>query len=88
VAKAVNLYGETWNEDRSGQINATKSAIAGLKAKIKKTSDKKTKAGLNSQLAEENKKLADLQDGTLRNETVNYLKKIYKVIQYFNGQQT
>ena len=88
VAKAVNLYGETWNEDRSGQISATKSAIAGLKAKIKKTADKKTKAGLNSQLAEENKKLADLQDGTLRNETVNYLKKIYKVIQYFNGQQT
>lgn len=87
VAKAVNLFGDTWNEDRSGQENATKLAIANLKSKIKKTSDKKTKVSLQVQLAEENTKLANLQSGTLRNETVNYLKKIYKVIQYFNRQE-
>lgn len=87
VAKAVNLYGDMWNEDRSGQENATKLAIANLKSKIKKTADKKTKASLQIQLAEENTKLTNLQSGTLRNETVNYLKKIYKVIQYFNGQE-
>lgn len=87
VSKAVNLFGEAWNEDKSGEINAIKSEIGSLKYSIKKTSDKKSKALLNSQLAEANGKLASMESSTLRNETVNYLKKIYKVVQYFNGQQ-
>ncbi len=86
VAKAVNLFGDTWDQDRSGQVSATQSAIINLKYKIKKTVDKKTKTSLQTQLAEENTKLANLQSGTLRNETVNYLKKIYKVIRYFNSK--
>jgi hypothetical protein len=101
VAKAVNAFGDLWNQDRSGQINALsaqvtsdKSQVASLKAKIKKTSDKKTKASLQSQLAtaqsqlsSSTSQLATTQSASLRNETVNYLAKIYKVIQYFNDQQ-
>lgn len=101
VAKAVENFGDLWNQDRSGQINSLssqvasyKSQITSLKAKIKKTSDKKTKASLQSQLAASQNnlssttnQLATLQASSLKNATVNYLAKIYKVIQYFNGQQ-
>ena len=86
VAKAVNLFGENWNLDRSAEINSLKSDIRWLKSKIKKTADKKIKSALNSQLSSATSKLADLQAGSLRNETVSYLQKIYKVIQYFNTQ--
>lgn len=101
VAKAVNTFGTDWNADRSGQINALsaqaasyKSQTASLKAKIKKTSDKKQKAALQaelktaqSQLADASNKLDEMKSASLRNETVNYLNKIYKVIQYFNDRQ-
>lgn len=101
VAKAVENFGDSWNQDRSGQINALsaqvasyKSQVASLKAKIKKTADKKTKASLQSQLAgaqsnltSATNQLATMQSASLRNGTVNYLTKIYKVIQYFNDQQ-
>jgi hypothetical protein len=101
VANAVKNFGDTWNEDKSGQINALsaqvtsyKSQVANLKAKIKKTSDKKTKASLQSQLANaqsqltsSTNELSTLKSSALKNATVNYLAKIYKVIQYFNDQQ-
>lgn len=101
VAKAVNQFGDRWNEDRSGQISTLQSQVASyksqvtsLKAKIKKTADKKTKVSLQSQLAVAQNQLASsvgqlstLKASSLKNATVNYLAKIYKVIQYFNDQQ-
>jgi len=101
VARAVSAFGNTWNEDKSGQINALsaqisnyKFQITNLKTKIKKASDKKTKTSLQSQLAAaqsslstSSDQLSTLQSASLKNATVNYLAKIYKVIQYFNDQQ-
>jgi hypothetical protein len=101
VANAVNLFGSSWSDDKSGQINALQgrvnsltSQIKSLKAKIKSTTDKKTKASLQAQLTSTQSdfnsnsgQLSDLKSASLKNETVNYLAKIYKVIQYFNGQQ-
>ncbi len=101
VARAVNAFGDTWNEDRNGQIailkdqaNKANTQIKNLKAKIKKAPDKKTQNSLKSQLAKAqtelagiNSQLDTLQPAALRQETVNYLQKIYKVIQHFNGQE-
>jgi len=101
VAKAVENFGDSWNQDRSAQINALsaqisnyKYQISSLKTKIKKTSDKKTKASLQSQLAAasanlstSSSQLTTLEASSLKNATVNYLAKIYKVIQYFNDQK-
>ena len=101
VANAVNTFGDNWDADHSGQINTLQSQVnsftsqvKNLKAKIKKTSDKKQKPSLQSQLADAQSQLAtdsgqltSLQSASLRNGTVNYLNKIYKVIQYFNSQQ-
>jgi len=101
VAKAVNTFGSSWNADRSGDINSTQAQInslsyqaKSLKKKIAATKDKKTKATLQAQLAaaqnqlaSDNNQLAQLKAASLKNETVNYLAKIYKVIQYFNDQQ-
>lgn len=101
VAKAVNLFGASWGDDKSGQIdalqsqvNSLNSQIKNLKAKIKKAADKPTKASLQSQLTSAqssmnsaSSQLSDLKSASLKNETVSYLAKIYKVIQYFNEQQ-
>ena len=101
VANAVKTFGTDWNADHSGQINTLQSQtnsltsqVKNLKAKIKKTSDKKAKATLQAQLATAQSELADttnqlsdMKSASLRDETVNYLAKIYKVIQYFNGQE-
>ncbi len=101
VAKAVNAFGQNWNADRSGeiasmqaQINSLSSQSKTLASKIKKAKDKKTKADLQAQLSQVKNQLAStsnqldtMQSATLRNETVNYLKKIYNVIHVFNDQQ-
>ena len=101
VAKAVNQFGDSWNADRSGQINALQSQVnsltyqvKSLKSKVKSTKDKTTKANLQTQLAntqnqlaDDTSQLSDMQSATLRNGTINYLAKIYKVIQFFNLQQ-
>jgi hypothetical protein len=98
IARAVDAFGVNWNADRNGQINSLQSQVnsltskvKNLKAQIKKTTDKKTKTSLQSQLnianAELNtatSELTQMKDGTLRNETINYLQKIYKVIPLFN----
>ena len=86
VAKAVNIYGQDWNADRSGQINTLNSQISSLKSQIKKTKDKKIKASLQAQLSSDADQLATMQAATLKNETINYLAKIYKVIGVFNDQ--
>jgi len=86
VANAVNTYGADWNSDHSGEINTLQSQISSLKSQIKKAKDKKTKSALQGQLATANSQLSDLQSATLRNETINYLNKIYKVITMFNDQ--
>lgn len=100
VIKAVNLYGNSWNEDRSGQTNAIQaqinnltSKVKTLKARIKATKDTKTKIELQTELASvqnslnsEKENLNNVKVGTLKNETVNYLKKIYAVIQFFNDE--
>jgi hypothetical protein len=101
VARAVENFGDLWNQDRSGQINALQTQInslsaqvKSLKSKVKSAKDKKIKASLQSQLATaqsslsaSSNQLATLQSASLKNATVNYLAKIYKVIQYFNDQQ-
>ncbi|HYV33256.1 MAG TPA: hypothetical protein VE973_00195, partial [Candidatus Limnocylindria bacterium] len=100
VAKAVNTFGDTWNQDRSQQVNALQaqvntlaSEVKNLKAKIKKATDKKNKASLQaelntaqSSLTSSTNELTTTKAASLKNETVNYLAKIYKVIQYFNEQ--
>jgi hypothetical protein len=102
VAKAVNAFGDSWNEDRSGQIsalqgqvNSLSAQVKSLKLKVKSAKDKKTKAALQAQLtaaqgnlSADNSQLATMQAASLKNATVNYLAKIYKVIQYFNDQQS
>lgn len=99
VANAVNQYGDNWNADRSGQIDGLKNEIAGLKGqikslknKIKSTKDKKNKQTLQGQLTSaqnqasaDNTSLTALQAASLKNATVNYLKKIYAVIPFING---
>jgi hypothetical protein len=88
VAKAVNAFGSDWNADRSGEVNTLQSQIASLPSQIKKAKDKKIKSSLQNQLASAKDQLATLQAATLRNETINYLNKIYKVISVFNDQLT
>jgi hypothetical protein len=101
VANAVNAFGDSWNEDKSGSINAVQSQVnsltaqvKSLKLKVKKSLDKKTKAIYQSELANDesqlssaSSQLATLKSSALKNATVNYLAKVYKVIQYFNDQQ-
>lgn len=98
VTKAINTFGQDWNKDQSNlltslqsQASSLKSQVSGIKNKIKNTSDKKTKNALlsqlnstNSQLASANSQIQNIKSGALRNETVNYLQKIYKVIPVFN----
>jgi len=99
VANAVNTFGTEWDTDHSGQINSLQSEVNSLtgqvktlKSKIKSVKDAKTKASLQSQLAAaqsqlstDSTQLTSYKSASLRNETVNYLAKIYKVIQYFNA---
>ena len=87
VIKAVNRFGEDWNIDRSEEINLLQAQINSLSSQIKKTKDKKSKIALQGQLNAAKNNLLDLQSSTLKNETVNYLNKLYKVITMFNSQQ-
>ncbi|MDE2311519.1 MAG: hypothetical protein KGJ93_00310 [Patescibacteria group bacterium] len=98
VARAVATFGDNWSQDNSAQINGLQSQVnslnaqvKSLKTQIKKAKDKKSKAALQSQLnsasGELNQitgQLQALQAASLRNTTVNYLQKIYRVIPLFN----
>ena len=86
VVNAVNTYGQDWNSDHSGEINTLQATVNSIASQVKKAKDKKTKAALQVQLNNTRNKLSDLAGATLRNETVNYLNKIYKVITMFNDQ--
>lgn len=101
VAKAVENFGDNWNTDLNAQVSGLKnqavslnSKIKSLKAKIKKTKETAAKAQMQSDLASAqsqvssvNDQISKIQSSTLRSGTINYLNKIYGVIQYFNGQQ-
>lgn len=101
VTKAVQQFGAAWNQDHSADINSLQasvnsltSQVKNLKAKIKKAADKKAKTSLQSQLTSANSQLSSasgqlttLKSASLRNETVNYLNKIYSVIRVFNDEQ-
>lgn len=100
VARAVNTFGTAWDQDYAdlkqnaqARVNSLTAQVKNLKTKIKAASDKTEKSKLQAQLSlaqselsETTVKLASYKSSTLRNETVNYLKKIYKVIQFFNDQ--
>jgi hypothetical protein len=99
VARAVNEFGDNWNQDRTVLINKLQSDIVSfnsqvknLKAKIKTTKDKTVKTELQNelsavsgQLSDANNQIANTKSATLRNETVVYLQKIYKVIGFINA---
>ncbi|GAC1413934.1 MAG: hypothetical protein NVSMB66_6680 [Candidatus Doudnabacteria bacterium] len=101
VARAVEDFGQNWNADRNGQahsleneVNALNRQASGLKKQIKKTKDSAAKAALRSTLAQvqgqissDNDQIDKVYSSTLRGGTINYLNKIYSVIQYFNQQQ-
>lgn len=100
IAKALANYGDNWNSDRGGtiqntqaQLNSVNAQIKQLTAKAKATKDKKAKAALTSQVATLKTQATGLQSqvdtltaATLRNETMNYLRKIYSVIHLLNAE--
>ena len=101
VVAAVKEFGTTWTNSHDdlaaqAQANVNASAVwaAQIKAALKKTKDKNTKAILNADLAKANANLAaaqgqlsDLQAASLRDQTIGYLTKMHCLIQLFNGQQ-
>jgi hypothetical protein len=100
VANAVENFGDKWNEDRNGQANALRGQLGSLsnqtnslKKQIRASKNKKVKAALQSELGSAQAKISNVNDqidqidsATLRSGTINYLNKIYGVIQYFNDQ--
>jgi hypothetical protein len=101
VIKAINTLGNNWHQDPNEQkiviqkqINSITADIAKLKSEIKNPSNSPIKPELQERLktlqkslAEQKKLLAALKNIGLRNETVNYLKKIYTVIQHFESKK-
>jgi hypothetical protein len=100
VAKAVNMFGASWNENRNELINSLQQQVnnltaqaKSLKKKVTAAKDKKTKTALQAQLTaaqsdlnSTTKQLTDTKAASLRVETVTYLQKIYKVINIFNSE--
>jgi hypothetical protein len=101
VVAAVKQFGTAWyssHDDLAAQaqasIGASKTWAAQIKAALKKTKDKATKATLNADLATASANLATaqgqlsaVQSASLRAQTVGYLAKMHSLIQLFNGQQ-
>lgn len=102
IARAVANYGDNWSDNRNdtiqntqAQLNSVNAQVKQLTAKTKATKDKKTKAALTSQTATLKAQASTLQSqvdtlaaATLRNETMNYLRKIYSVIHLLNDEPT
>lgn len=100
IARAVANYGDNWSDDRNGtiqntqaQLNSVNAQVKQLTAKAKATKDKKAKGALTSQVATLKTQAGGLQSqidtltaATLRNETMNYLRKIYSVIHLLNAE--
>lgn len=98
VKKAVELWGDNWDEGRASsavkfqsEAAAQLKKINSLKAQIKKATGKK-KTDLQSQLntvtAQRNAnlhKIKNLQTGTLRSETVVYVQKLRKAYAMFSS---
>lgn len=98
VAKTAIAYGPLWSQDHSAdvgplqdKVNRQTAVVNALKAQIKKTAKKADKTKLQGVLNKEQATLTTVQaelDKTqasiLRNETVNYVMKIDKLVQIFN----
>lgn len=99
VSRAAKQYGATWYEANDGQLNAVEEEIrkanqnlASIRARFFASKDKKLRATLQTQADNtraEIKELTEKRDaisaGTLRNETVNYVLKIHRLVQHFNS---
>ena len=100
VAKAIKAFGTNWYNDHSSdiagmqtQISAQNTQLASLKSQAKKSKDKTAKAYLNSQIKTLTASIADLknqlgvmQKSSLKNETINYLSKMHRLVQIFNAE--
>ncbi|MBP9686212.1 MAG: transglycosylase SLT domain-containing protein [Candidatus Doudnabacteria bacterium] len=102
VALAAKQFGTAWYEDQSAklapydeQIALQAKVVQGLQSQIKKTTAKTQKSKLQATLKTEQAKLdqakaerAALDKAILRNETVNYVLKIHRLVQVFNANPT
>lgn len=102
VALAAKQFGTAWYEDQSArlapfdeQIALQTKVVQGLQSQIKKTKVKAQKTKLQATLNSEQRKLeqakaerAALDKAVLRNETVNYVLKIHRLVQVFNANPT
>lgn len=98
IAKAARTYGPLWSQDHSNdagpvqeKVTRQTAVVNALKAQIKKTTKKADKAKLQTVLNKEQatltaaqNELTTTQASILRNETVNYVMKINKLVQIFN----
>jgi hypothetical protein len=101
VAKAATQFGATWYEDQSAKLKPLQekvslqaAVVSSLRAQIKKITNKTEKAKVQKVLAAEEATLKEVtaeRDNTesaiLRNETVNYVLKIHRLIQVFNDTE-
>ncbi len=101
VLKTIKSWGEGWSGDHAADIRredaehvAIEKKISSLKAQIKKAKTTAEAKKLRAQLAQLNREhLADwnalvaLKAGTLRNETVNYLRKLRPVYAHLSVRQ-
>lgn len=102
VALAAKQFGTAWYEDQSAklvpldeQIALQTKVVQGLQSQIKKAKVKAQKAKLQATLNGEQTRLgqikaerAALDKAILRNETVNYVLKIHRLVQVFNANPT
>lgn len=98
IAKAARTYGPLWSQDHSNdagplqeKVTRQTAVVNALKTQIKKTTKKADKTKLQTVLNKEQATLTAAQNeltrtqaSILRNETVNYVMKINKLIQIFN----
>ncbi len=99
VANAARQFGTAWYEDNSdklsplnGKIALQNTVVNSLKTKLKKTTGKTQKAAVQKTLSAEQATLNSLtaerdslDRAILRNETVNYVLKIHRLVQVFNS---
>lgn len=98
VARALKAFGQSWNQDPTSIKNELKGQISALAAsietqrqatlaekdKVKRAQKQTALDNARAELKLLKSRLADLEDSTLRAETIGYLQKIYKVIPFFN----
>lgn len=101
IAKAAKAYGPLWSQDHSGELTPLQDAVTrqtavvnALKTQLKKAKKKADKTKIQSVLSKEQARLASAQNdlstaqaAVLRNETVNYIMKIDRLIQIFHDYE-